>query len=194
MKKKHEPHGGGKHKPKWSSEQATYCWDIWLDPNHPLNDVEKLRGYSKAIGQSEAQDKDYLLQRKIAMLFRNNYFERMLQIDFFLTNGLNQYEKILELYPRYYNIMELNHDVIWKKHGTWLQSLYERIKTGKGIEDIIPGVKRSVQNKDEFLDPNRREFKDIAQLYTYAAKLSQHGHAPGAVHHFIDTVKRKKGW
>lgn len=193
-KKSNSHASGGKVRQKWDSEGATYCWDIHLDKNHPANSIEKLRGYSKARGQSEAQDKDYLLRRKIGMLFQNAYFQRMTRIDFFVILSFNRYEKILTLYPTYYNVAELAHEEIYKKHGKWLDAIYQRIRSGGPIVDLLPKVKKAVTNKDQYLDIDRYDFKNVGQVYAHAANLHRYGHAPGAIENFIRGYKSKKGW
>lgn len=183
---------------KWDTEFSTYFWQIHMDYKHVFNTTPMLTGYSKVRDQSEAQDKDYLLRRKICMLFKNGYFERMKRVEFFFKTAevmdKRKAEKILICFPKTYDIPEANHDIIFKKHGMWLKTFYELINSGQSIDDILPKVRREGVDKDQFLNVESHEFPSTGHLYAYAARLSAHGHPPGAVEHFIRQYKQRKGW
>lgn len=193
----HNKFTDNKTRPGWDTEFSTYFWLIHLDLDHPYNNTDKITGYSKYRFQDEAQDKDYLLRRNIAMLFKRGYFERMHRVEFFqrvdpLLDKMRS-PKILVCYPHHYDIPEFNHDVIYKKFGPWLHAFYECVNTGKAIDELIPAVKKGV-DKDEFINPFRFDFKSVAHLYAHATRLLRHGHAQGEVEAFIRKCKELKKW
>lgn len=186
----------------WDWQHSTYYWKIYLNKNHPSNNpnIQFLTGYSKKIGQNEAQDKENLLRRKIFSLCRNGYFQKMLRIEFYQKVGEMLNNKtaplILTVYPDYYNIAEQNHDIVFKKHGVWLQEFYYRLQTRQDITDMMPNSKDRNSNvkQDDYLNIHKYDFKNVGALYQHAAKLLNYGHAEGAVTHFIREYKSLKQW
>jgi hypothetical protein len=182
---------------QWDTFHSTYYWNIHLDLDHPQNSTPVLTGYSKKVGEAEAQDKDQLLKRKIINLFLHSYFKRMKRIDIFLRTEFvidkKRDPKILVLYPTHYDIPELNHDVIFKKFGPFLKDFYERALRGGNMDGLLPKT-RALMNGDDFLNPENYKFKSVAHLYSHAARCLIHGHAEGAVNAFIYKVKALNHW
>lgn len=182
---------------KWDTFYSTYYWVIHLDKNHPANTTEKLVGYSKRVGEHEAQDKDQLLKRKILNLFLNSYFKRMTRIEFFMRTEFAIDKKrdpnILNLFPTHYDIPELNHDIVFKRWGVFLKDFYDRVNKNKSMDGILPKA-RGLKNPDDFLNTDNYEFKNVGQLYAHAARCITHGHPPGAVNDFILKYKILRGW
>lgn len=184
---------------KWDKANSTYYWHIYLNPLHTANNptVEYLTGYSKVEYQSEAQDKEALLKRKIFTLYQYGYFDRMKKISFFarIDTMVNKSVDpcILELYPTYYNIPEANHDIVYKKWGIFLHDFYDRINTKKSMDGLLPRTTKGA-NKDTFLNVNNYNFKDIAQLYAHSTRCLRHGHPQGMVEDFIRRYKTLKNW
>jgi hypothetical protein len=184
---------------EWDTEFSTFWWIIHLNRSHALNSpsVERITGYSKYRNQSEAQDKEYVLKRKIAMLYKRGYFDRMRYVEFHYRQteviDRNRDPLILFCFPHYYDIPPAHHDTIYKKFGSWLQLFYDRINKRAPIDDIVPAVRKGT-NKDDFIDPSKYNFADVAQLYAHAARLTRHGHAPGAVESFIKEYKSRRQW
>lgn len=183
---------------KWDTFYSTYWWNIYLDPEHPDNTTERLTGYSKKEGESEAQDKDQLLKRKILNFYLNGYFKRIKYIEFFLRaeNMIDKKRdpKILLIYPDHYDIPEMNHDVIFKKFGAFLHDFYDRVQHNKDMNAMLPKGNKKITSKDDFLNTEKQFFKSIAHLYAHAARLLRYGHAPGEVEAFIQRYKQLKSW
>lgn len=186
---------------QWDTQASTFFWLIHMNKKHPDNspNVEKITGYSKYRNGFEAQDKDYLLKRKIGMLYTNRYFDRMTSCEFYLNNSgildKKHAPRILVCYPHHYNIPVEQHDEMYKRFGVWLEEFYNCIRKGDSIEKIIPSVRTGKKmNRDHFIDPSNFSFANPGQLYTHAAKLHQYGHPSGAVEAFILKVKQTKGW
>lgn len=182
---------------KWDTFYSTYYWNIHLDLNHPQNSIEVLTGYSKKVGESEAQDKEQLLKRKIINLFLNSYFKRMFRIDFFMRTEFvidkKRDPKILVIYPDHYDIPEANHDVIYKKFGVFLKEFYDRIDQHRSMDGILPKGRAFISG-DQFLNPDNYKFKTVGHLYAHASRCSIHGHPPGEVEAFILKVKALNNW
>lgn len=181
----------------WDTMYSTYFWKIHLDKTDPRNTAECLTGYSKMLNESEAQDKDYLLKRKIVNLFTNGYLTKATRIEFFARVGTvvdkSKDPNILIVYPTHYDIPELNHSVIYKKFGVWLTDFFYRINNKKSMDDILPAI-RKPKSKDDYMNIERHQFSTVAQLYTYSAKLLVHHHPQGEVDNFILKYKQKRGW
>lgn len=186
------------HKEKkggWDTLYSTYFWKINLDPLS--NDVEYLMGHSQKMGEREAQDKDYLIRKKIINLYNYGYFNRSLSIEIYQRAGSVIDKRtdpmIIKLYPTHYVLPELNFSVINKRHGRWLTEFYDRINNGKDLTDILPAI-RKAPSKDEHLDIHKQHLPTIVHLYRYSARLSLWGHPSGAVEDFIRKYKELKGW
>lgn len=181
----------------WDKIYSSYYWKINLDPKVPTNRVPDITGYSKKIDEQEAQDKDYLLRKKIINLYTNGYFTKATHIEFYQRTGIvinkNSDPKILVIYPTHYAIPDLNFALINKKHGRFLTEFYDRLKTGKDLSDLLPAIRR-VKSKDDFLDIHKQDLPTESHLYNYAARLSLHGHPSGAVTNFINSYKEMKRW
>lgn len=189
-----------RHKrPDWDKLYASYFWKINLDPNNPNNWQEYLIGYSKRKNQNEAEDKDELLKTKIVNLYNNGYFSKFLSWEIYMRTGAvidkSRDPKILILYPRHYDIPPLNHDAVYKKFGRWLDELYAAIKNNHDVRKLLKSNKKPI-SKDDYLNPQKVSGKipDIATLYRYSGRLSEWGHAPGAIEKFIADFKEMKGW
>lgn len=182
---------------KWDAIYSTFYWNIYLDPMNSRNSTPVLTGYSKKEGEREAQDKDQMLKRKILNLFINGYFNRMERMEIFMRTEFcidkRRDPKILILYPRHYDIPELNHDVVFKKYGVWLKEFYDRINERKSMAGILPKG-RSQMSHDDFLKPENFKFPTVAHLLSHAARCITNGHAPGEVNNFIIKVKSLNNW
>lgn len=181
----------------WDTIYSTYFWKIHLDKDNPNNLAESLSGYSKKIGENEAQDKEYLLKKKIVNLYTNGYFTKATHIQFFCKVGplidKSRDPKIITLYPTHYVIEQFNFEIVNKKWGRWLTDFYFRINNNKSLDDILPALRRP-KSKDDYLDITKQHFTSEAQLYNYCAKLSLHGHPPGEVKHFIEKYRELRKW
>lgn len=190
-----------KSRPQWDTLHSSYFWIIYLNPNYEgarTNTTDKLTGYSKRVGESENQDKDQLLKRKIINLFQNSYLDRSLKIEFYARTGFaidkSKDPLILTLYPTYYDIAELNHEAVLKRFGVFLKQFYdEKTKTAPDFKKLLPGARKMV-SKDEFLNIDKYDFKTLSQLYGHATRLLTHGHPIGEVNHFINEYKARKQW
>lgn len=184
-------------KTKWDTKSSTFYWSIQLDPSHPKNTISLLTGYSKVEGQAESSDKETMLKRKIINLYTNGYFARMRQINIFQNTGVFIDKSldpcIIQLFPKHYNIDPANHQAVYKRYGAFLEDFYQRINANKSLDNILPQTRR-IRSQDQFLDINAYSFKGPANLYSHAARLLLHGHAEGAVNHFIDSYKKKMQW
>lgn len=181
----------------WDTIYSSFYWQINLNRAHEFNTAEKLTGYSKRVGESENQNKDLLLKRKIVNLLLNGYFNRMNSIEIFQRTEFcidkKRDPKIIILYPTHFDLPELNKELILKKYGAWLKQLYDFIQQKKDVRDLLPANKKPV-SKEEFLNINRYHFTSVAQLYSHAARLLVNGHAEGQVNHFINSYKQLKNW
>lgn len=181
----------------WDRLKSSFYWKINLDEK--TNDVKDFTGYCKIVGQSEAQDKEYLLKSKICMLYKYGYLNpsKTLSIEIYerTTNIIDTKldPKIIILYPTHFDIPQLNHDLIYKKFGRFLTDFYDDIKNNRDVYLRLASRKKPT-NKDEFLNINRIEFRSVQHLYQYAARLCDYGHANGAVEDFIFKVKSKYNW
>lgn len=188
-----------KNSPKWDTEHSTFYWRIYLDPNHAQNnpDVKHLDGHSKQRHQKENSDLVILLRRKIINLHNNGYFKRMQRIaikqktDFAIDKRKDP--TILILYPTHYEIPPLNQATILKLHGSWLERFYECINKNLSMESLLP-TGRKIVSQDQYLDITKFHFRNIAQLYSHAARLLLNGHPEGSVNHFIERYKELKKW
>jgi len=190
-----------KTRPQWDTVHSSYFWIITLNPNYHgarPNTTDKLTGYSKRVGESENQDPDALLKRKIINLYTNSYLDRCTKIEIFTRVGfvINKATdpRLMTLYPTYYDIDELNHASVLKRFGVFLKAFYdEKTKVTPDFKKLLPGS-RQMKSKDDFLNPDKYNFTNPAQLYGHASRLLTHGHAPGEVDHFIREYKTRKKW
>lgn len=186
---------------KWDMMYSTFYWKIHLDPNYEWNGQRNFQpwlfGYSKVCFQSEAEDKDYLLRKKIFNLFTNSYFKKMLKIEIWMRVDpivdKKRDPKILILYPKHFDIPEDNYDYTYKRHGNFLHEFYDCLNAGKSVEHLQPKANNSV-NKDEWLNIHKWNFSDVKALWAHANRLIYNGHPEGAVKHFMSEYKSLKGW
>lgn len=174
----------------WDVFHSTYYWILDLDQRDPRNSALKLTGYSKKVGENEAQDKDQLLRRKIVTLFQHGYRTRCTCIHFYKSTGhlvnKNTDPCILKLFPNHYEIPESEHDYMFKLHGKFLKDLYYAIKINADLSTLVPTrSQRILPDNDQYLNPDRYSFKDLSELYAHAARCLKHGHEQGHVDYFI---------
>jgi hypothetical protein len=186
--------------PNWDTDFSTYYWCIYLDKNK--NKVPTMWGYSKRIGQRENTDTIALLQRIIARLYRNGYFEKMEYISIYKRTNDRIIDKsrnpvILNLYPKHYNITSLsqaNHDIILKQQGKFLENFYAYIREGKDVSALVSG--RRMKTHESFLNvlEQSSKIRTVGELYTHAGSCLTHGHPEGEVMHFVNKFKEMRGW
>lgn len=182
---------------KKDSFYSTYWWEIWLDKNHFDNSprVEKMTGYSKYKGMDEAKDKEYLLMSRIKMLFTNGYLSRCKMIEIFWKKGdvVNKKTdpKIVTLYS---NTFMLEPHYLSPKFNEWqlfLRRLYDVVRTGKGMEFLLPEMKAGF-SKDDYLNIDKYFFTSIEQLQNHCTKLGRNGHPFPAIEKFHRDYLAKK--
>lgn len=169
---------------------STYWWEIYLDHNHERNwnkKVEMLTGYSKFQNHDEAKDKNQMLMTKVLMLATNGYFERCKYIIMYKRIG-NLVDKskdkiIFTLKPKDYilpteNIGQ-NPELV-----TFLTNLYDHIKTGKNIRNLLPKSQAKF-SKDEYFQIERHSFPSHRHLYNWAEKMIKDGHSFLQVQNFV---------
>lgn len=182
----------------WDTLTSSYYWNINLNPLHPQNTTPLLVGYSKKVNQSEAQNKEQLLKRKILNLYNNGYFDRCKSIELFMRVDAIINKKldpcIIVLYPTHYDIKELNHNIIYKKFGSFLNEFYERIKLKKDLADLLPNTRKLYKSNDDLFKIELYNFANVGQLYTKAANFLRYGHPQGIVEDFINKYKTSKNW
>lgn len=186
-----------KVKKTWDTHYATYYWNIFLKPEY-CNGATVLTGYSKKCEQNEAQDKIMLLRKKIVSLYTNGYLLKSERIEFFMRKDfvINKRidPKILILQGSNYNFPEESHEYMFKNHGEFLKNFcYEITRAKPDLELLVPRS-RKMANQDDFLNVQKCSFQNEGQLYSYASRLINYGHAPGAVNNFIHQYKSLKNW
>lgn len=185
---------------QWDIFYSSYYWIINLDPKHPTNTTDRLTGYSKKVNQSENQDRELLLRRKIVNLFLNGYLNRATSIQIFARKGdiidKRTDPQILVLTLNSYSFGAAYEQTMLKLHGQWLENFYSLIRRkapDSDYKNLVP-IQRKPVSKDEFLNVSNYSFTSIDQLYSHAARLARHGHAEGQINHFIHTYKQLKNW
>jgi hypothetical protein len=187
------------YEPKWDKFHSTYFWKLHMDIKHPENRTPELTGYSKKEFQREAQDKEQMLKTKILNLFQKGYFNKIVKWE--ISQRVGEYIDprrdpcILILYPRTYEIPELNREAVFKKFAPFLNDFYNRIEKGMSMDGIIT-VRKSTKSADEFLNVEQviHKLPTIKHLYSYMLTLSKHGHADGMINQFYLQVKEAKKW
>lgn len=185
--------------PKWDKFHSTYFWKFFMDFKNPENRTPELTGYSKKEFQREAQDKQQMLKSKILNLFQKGYFNRMTKWE--IQQRVGEYidpkrdPVILLLYPRTYEIPELNRETIFKQFAPFLNDFYNRIEKGMSMDGIIT-QRKSPKLSEDFLNPELviHKLPTIKHLYSYMLTLSKHGHVDGAINQFYLKVKELKKW
>ena len=184
---------------RWDKAQSTYYWKIYFNLNNPNNHVADITGYCKVLGQDEAQDKIYLLQSKIEMLRQKDYLnhnrvtriEVHQRVDEIINSKTDPV--ILILFPTHYDIPLQNREYVIKNFGSYLEQFYKLFLQNQSTQSLIRARKQP-RSKDDFLNPDIKQFRNLQQLYSYSARLLDNGHPVGAVNHFITQVKTRNNW
>jgi len=180
---------------------STYWWEIVLDHAHPRNynpNVKQLTGYSKLQGHDEMKDKEMLLMKRILMLATNGYLDaapnRVKYIAIYKRGGTlilkNQDDIICTLLPRDFE-MRIADVGKHPKVVKFLKDLYDHLKTGKNIQNLLPKEQEKF-SKDEYFDITRYNFPSQSHLYLWAERKIQDGHSFLQVQSFVAKYLERK--
>ncbi len=180
---------------------STYWWEIELDHRHPRNfspKVTTLTGYSKLQGHDEAKDKNTLLMKRVYMLAANGYLDanpnRVKYITIYKRSTVminkNADPQILYLMPRDFE-MKLTDTQLYPGLVKFLKDLYDYLKTGKDIRNLLPKDAEKF-SKDQYFDITRYNFPSRMHLYTWAEKMIKDGHSFAQVQSFVYKYTQNK--
>gem|GEM_PF-2637527 len=193
-------------KVKFERNGSTYTLHWWSQNDPDLFKHKKLVGYSKPVGQSEPDDKQYLLKSIIRRFRNNGYFSRMARLDVYRNfSDENVHSQLFLTMWRNHYQLHMYGDQVWLVQ--YLNEFYQDPTATYGdqsnpfptkqpkVYDVMTPVNGLFpkQTMDDIRKvANNIRFQNVEQYSAYIKNLEHQQYPPGMIKEFTRILSNRE--